>query len=155
MKKLFDPQPFENPKGFGFTFLANETVSYYLLFNRMENIYAEQKLSPVITSSQCYLMEFSHTEGHVSPASTMAGHTICMILQQFLVERPNAVIFGVYDDTKVSDRARHRLLDIWFKRYNTESMYRKMDIITSRPDKQEVVSILFKADNTAFTRFLK
>lgn len=148
---FYEPFVVDNPKGLGYSFYANEEVTYFLFFNKIDTL---ARNSSDLANTACYLMEFSHSEGKLPPEYNKARDTISSIVLEFFRVNPEAVIFGVYDDTKVSDKVRFRLLNYWFNKYNTKAEFQKVNILTGE-DNNEIVSLLFRADNAAFLNLVR
>lgn len=135
MKNIYEISEFYNPKGFGYCFNATDKCKYTLLFNRL----GENK----------YIFEFDKSKKLAKKLINfqLVRDSICKVIQNFIEDVPERVLFIIYENENNLDISRFRLFNNWFEKYNKSKKFMKIDFATS---KNEIVTTIFASNNIQF-----
>lgn len=135
MQKQYEINEFVNPKGFGYFFYFSHQCKYILLFNRLDK--------------NKYIFEFDKSKNlkNKSINYQLVRDSICKVIENFIEDVPERVLFIIYENENNLDIARFRLFNNWFEMYNKSKKFMKIDFATS---KNEIVTTIFTSNNIHF-----
>jgi hypothetical protein len=110
---------------------------------QFKNLRYSLQFSELRNNQYLFEFDFEKINKRIDNLNGNISLTICNIIEEFLISRPNAKIIFIHESNKSSDISRFRLFNIWFEKYNNDQ-FKKLNIQSTQ---NEIFSIIFMKPN--------